>query len=43
MSEKALAALPPPLACGLVTLVFCVVMFALAWKVSAGRTTGDLL
>lgn len=43
MREKALAALPPAWACGLVTLVFCVAMFALAWRISAGRTTGDLL
>ena len=43
MRERALAALPPAWACGLVTLVFCVAMFALAWRISAGRTTGDLL
>jgi ABC-2 type transport system permease protein len=42
-AAESLAALPPAWACGLVTLVFCVAMFALAWRISAGRTTGDLL
>jgi ABC-2 type transport system permease protein len=37
------ADLPAAWVCGLVTLLFCLVTFALAWKISAGRTTGDLL
>jgi ABC-2 type transport system permease protein len=41
-AAESLAALPPAWACVLVTVVFCVVMFALAWRISAGRTTGDL-
>jgi ABC-2 type transport system permease protein len=42
--ELALPAdLPSAWVCGLVTILFCVVMFALAWKISARRTTGDLL
>ena len=35
--------LPAPWVCGVVTLAFCVISFALAWRISAGRTTGDLL
>lgn len=42
-AADSLAALPPAWACGLVTVLFCVAMFALAWRISAGRTTGDLL
>jgi ABC-2 type transport system permease protein len=42
-AAESLAILPPAWACGLVMLVFCVAMFALAWRISAGRTTGDLL
>ncbi len=35
--------LPPMWLCGLVTILFCAVMFALASRASARRTTGDLL
>jgi len=42
--ELALPAdLPPAWLCGLVTVLFCAAMFALAWRVSARRTAGDLL
>jgi ABC-2 type transport system permease protein len=37
------ADLPGGWTCAIVTLLFVVAMFALAWKVSARRTTGDLL
>ncbi len=37
------ADLPSGWTCAIVTLLFVVAMFALAWKVSARRTTGDLL
>ena len=39
----ALGDLPPAWLCGLVTLLFVVVTFAAAVKISAQRTTGDLL
>ena len=42
-AAASLAALPPMWLCGVVTALFCIVMFALAWRISAGRTTGDLL
>ena len=37
------ADLPSAWLCGVVTILFCAIMFALAWKISARRTTGDLL
>ena len=37
------AALPSMTVCWLVTLAFAAIMFALAWKISSQRTTGDLL
>jgi ABC-2 type transport system permease protein len=43
VQAAALANLPAAWLCGLVTVVFCVLMFALSWRISAGRTTGDLL
>lgn len=42
-AAESLAGLPPMWVCGVVTGLFCVAMFALAWRISAGRTTGDLL
>jgi len=35
--------LPAPWLCVVVTLAFCIITFAAAWRISAGRTTGDLL
>ncbi len=44
MRAQALPAdLPSGWTCAIVTLLFVVAMFALAWRVSARRTTGDLL
>ncbi len=37
------SALPNPLVCWLVTIGFAAIMFALAWRISSTRTTGDLL
>ncbi len=42
-AAESLAGLPSAWLCGVVTAGFCIVMFALAWRVSAGRTTADLL
>ena len=42
-NAEALRDLPSFWICLPVTLVFCVLMFMLAWKISARRTTGDLL
>ena len=40
---EAVRGLPSFGICTAVTIAFCVVMFAVAWRVSARRTTGDLL
>jgi ABC-2 type transport system permease protein len=40
---EAVRDLPSFWVCTAVTLIFCAVMFALAWCISARRTTGDLL
>jgi ABC-2 type transport system permease protein len=37
------ASLPGAWTCGIVTVLFVIAMFALAWRVSARRTSGDLL
>jgi ABC-2 type transport system permease protein len=42
-AAASLAQLPSAWLCGVVTLAFCIITFALAWRISAGRTTGDLL
>ncbi len=43
VQDAALAGLPPTWLCILVTLGFVAVMFALAWRVAAVRTTGDAI
>jgi ABC-2 type transport system permease protein len=43
VQDVALAHLPAAWLCGLVTIAFCGLMFGLSWRISAGRTTGDLL
>jgi ABC-2 type transport system permease protein len=42
-NSEAVRDLPSFWVCLPVTLIFCVLMFMLAWKISARRTTGDLL
>ena len=42
-NAEAVSDLPSFGVCVPVTIAFCVVMFAAAWKISARRTTGDLL
>ncbi len=40
---EAVAGLPGMAVCVAVTVLFCIITFAAAWKISARRTTGDLL
>ena len=43
VQSTALAHLPSAWLCAVVTVAFCGLMFALSWRISAARTTGDLL
>jgi ABC-2 type transport system permease protein len=42
-NAEAVRDLPSFGVCAAVTIAFCIAMFAAAWKISARRTTGDLL